>query len=65
MYIIDGKFCGFYFSHIHAEGAQDAQKSVSTMHAKDSAWWLIGFNKKKFACFFFAFTFYREEVSGT
>ena len=38
MYNIGSKFCGFYFSHIHAEGVQDAQKSVSTMHAKDSAW---------------------------
>ena len=36
-------FCGFYFSHIHAEGFQHAHKSVSNLHAKDSARWLIVF----------------------
>ena len=46
MCIIGSEFCGFYYSHIHAEEVQDPQKSVLTLYVKDSAWWLIVINLK-------------------
>ena len=64
MFIIGRKFCGFYFSHIHAEGFQHAHKSVSDLHAKDSRW-LIVFTLKKICLIFFVFIFSKVGVSGT
>ena len=36
MYIIGRKFWVFYLLQIHAEEVQNAHKSVSNLHAKDS-----------------------------
>ena len=62
MNIIGSKFYGFYFSHIHKEEFQDAQKSVSTLYVKDSAWWLIGFSFKNLPGLFYPLIFESRSV---
>ena len=59
------KLCGFSLSYIYADGVQNAYKSESQLHARDSARWLIGFALKKALLDLFAFTFLRIGLPGT